>query len=146
MPETVSPGKIREIKETQRLFDYVPCNVYRLGMIENMVVYSCPSIQYLLRILYFLPDEITLSVLNGCYFLFQIRDHGMHIPSTLLRERDIIVFNSFDGLEEKTILTIMLHEIAHCYLKHQGPKTNSGGKQREAEAREWADRMLALIM
>ncbi len=145
MAQKILLEQIREIKEKRELFSYIPCNVYQLGSVEYKVIYSSPSIRYLMQILYYIPDDITVDILNSCYFIFPIRDHGMYIPSTHLKDRDIIVFDSFDGIEEKTIFRIMLHEIAHSYLKHLGSKTDSERAQREKEASEWSDQMLKIV-
>ncbi len=145
MAEKILLEQIRDIKEKRELFAYIPCNVYHLGRVEYKVIYSCPSIRYLMQILYYIPDDITVEILNTCYFIFPIRDHGMYIPSTHLKDRDIIVFNSFEGVEEKTIFRVMLHEIAHSYLKHYGSKSDGEREQREREASEWSDRMLKVV-
>jgi hypothetical protein len=145
MTEKISIEKIGDIKTKHQLFDYIQSNVYLLGSVENMVLYSCPTFRYLMQILYFLPDEITMDVLNGCYFIFPINDHGMHIPSKRLRDRDLIVFSTMQGIGEKKIFKIMLHEIAHFHLRHSNSEAEKDLNQRENEAMEWADRILESV-
>ena len=141
----ISVEKFREIKVNQELFYYIRSNVHIIGSVDSMVIYNNPTFKFLMQILYFLPDDIAVDILNRCYFIFPIRDHGMHIPATHLGDRDIIVFNSFNDVTEKMIFKIMLHEIAHCHLNHRGQKTAEGREQREIEASAWADRMIESV-
>ena len=145
MPEKITIEKFREIKLKRELFNYVQSNVYLVGNVESMAIYSNPTFKCLMQILYFLTDDIAVDVLNSCYFIFPIRDHGMYIPAKHVSDRDVIVFNSFNEVTEEMIFKIMLHEIGHSYLKHRGPHKTKGRKQREIEASEWADRMIKIV-
>ena len=68
---------------------------------------------------YLVQHSLVISTWQNC--------DGQYFPSMLTREKDIILLSEYllDGDEEQRDKTI-LHEFAHCWLRHQSPALKDG--------------------
>jgi len=100
------------------------------------------------RLLSKVPKDVADKVLEECLFIMPMFDEiGFHLPKNILQNKCVIAFSeSLLKEDDKNIVHIGLHEIAHFYLDHKSPLledlSDEEAKKQEEDADRLADKWL----
>ncbi len=70
-----------------------------------------------------IPTDVVDQIVDDCLYLMVEPEGGaVFYPNRVLKNKHICIFphTLFDASEQSKVFTI-LHETAHCYLKHKSP-------------------------
>lgn len=91
------------------------------------------------RVLSMVTSEVADHVLDNCFLVMpDVTEEGAYIPNMLIGHRDILVFSrGLLAAEEAEFDVVMLHEIAHSFLKHKPGHLISEEQYDKQERQAW---------
>ena len=75
------------------------------------------------KLLTCVPTDVVDYLVKHCVVISSWQSYyGQYLPGELIRDKDVILLSEYllDGEENQRDKT-MLHEFAHCWLKHKSP-------------------------
>lgn len=95
---------------------------------EEFILGTLALRKVIVNLLTYIPAEVVDYLMQHCLVISTWQNcDGQYFPSKLLRKKDIILLSEhlLDGDEDERDKTI-LHEFAHCWLRHQSPVLKDG--------------------
>lgn len=91
-----------------------------------------------------IPKKIAERVMNNCMFVVPMRryERGFFMPKKYFKNKNVLAFpeNLFKWCQ-KTQDYVVLHEVAHFYLKHQSPLWEDMSDEEAEKQEQEADRL-----
>jgi hypothetical protein len=91
------------------------------------------------------PSRVVDFLYKKCFFIMPVvEEGGIYIPKSAIRNKDLILLPEGILYEDpENANHIILHEAAHCHLRHKSPAIGSEEyNQQESQAEKFANRWL----
>jgi hypothetical protein len=95
---------------------------------EEFILGTLALRKVIINLLTCIPAEVVDYLMQHCLVISTWQNcDGQYFPSKLIKRKDIILLSEYllDGDEDQRDKTI-LHEFAHCWLRHQSPVLKDG--------------------